>query len=304
MSEAASSVSSFQSMLDIMQREYPQFAALWQQSRGQFGERWEREISVNIDRVFGDAPSERWAEALDGYAEFCIDAMRAQVYFEKHGEYQKKSYEDVVRECYHSSDYMEKRYLPGQYLSHYIWPHHQRMLRRFLTDLLPRTLNGLSLFYEVGVGCGMYSQKILEAAPGVRGAGIDISDYALRFTQRVVRCHGLGDRYRIINQNILDKPVETPCDLIVSQEVLEHLTDPESFIRALHRATRPGGWGYITAAINAGHTDHIYLYRSPREVQDQIERSGWKVQDVQIEQAYPEKPENKRPTIAGYLVRK
>ncbi len=296
--------SSFQNLLEILQKEYPQFATLWNQSRRQFGEVWEREISRNISCVFGDALSEKWTEALDGYAQFCIDAMRAQIFFEKNGKYAQKDYDDVVKDCYHSSDYMEKRYLPGQYLSHYIWPHHQRMLRRFVHELLPKVAGDVSLFYEVGVGCGMYSQKTLETLPRAKGIGVDISDYSLRFTQRVVRSHGLGDRYEIRNQNILTEPLSQSCDFIISQEVLEHLSDPQTFVKALYHATRAGGWGYISAAINAGHTDHIYLYRSPREVQDQIESVGWKVHDIQIESNYPEKAETLRPTIAGYLVKK
>ena len=91
---------------------------------------------------------------------------------------------------------------------------------------------------------------------------------------------------------------------MISQEVLEHLEDPQSFVNGLYRSVRPEGWGYITAAINASHTDHIYHYRSPKEVQEQLEIAAWKVQDIQVEAQYLEKPEHLRPTIAGYLVKK
>ena len=241
---------------------------------------------------------------MEGYAEFCTEALRAQVFFEKHGHYKASNYQEVLKECYHSSDYMEKRYLPGQYLSHSIWPHHQRMLRHFTEVLLPKISGDVALFYEIGVGCGMYSQKTLQALPAVRGIGYDISDYALKFTYRVLQAHGLADRYEIRNQDIISNPIEQKADFIICQEVLEHLEDPQAFIHGLFAAARPGGWAYITAAINAAHTDHIYLYRSPDEVSAQITQAGWEILDTQIECNYPEKPVEFRPTIAGFLARK
>jgi 2-polyprenyl-3-methyl-5-hydroxy-6-metoxy-1,4-benzoquinol methylase len=161
----------------------------------------------------------------------------------------------------------------------------------------------IKLFYEVGVGCGMYSLKTLQAKPDSKGVGFDISQYALDFTKRVADVHGVGHRYRIQNQDIIASPPERLADFIISQEVLEHLEDPPAFIRALRNMVRPDGHGYITAAINAGHTDHIYLYRTADEVRRQIEDAGWTVLDEQVEFNYPNKPVELRPTVAGFLVR-
>ncbi|MFH0909111.1 MAG: class I SAM-dependent methyltransferase [bacterium] len=297
-------LSAFGKMKNVLAQKYASFATLWSKSREEFGPEWEREFSANISAVFGPEPSDRWDEAVNGYAEFCVEALRAHIYFEKHGEYQNKDYKQVLESCYRSSDYMERRYLPGQYLSHYVWPHHQRMLARFTKEWLPVLSPDLKLFYEVGVGCGMYSQRVTQLLPSIRGVGFDISDYALRFTQRVVEAHGAGDRYAVRNQDIISKPIAEKADLVICQEVLEHLEDPARFICGLFDAVRPGGWGYITAAVNAGHTDHIYLYRSSDEVRRQVEAAGWRIIQSQVEVNYPEKQENKRPTIAGYLARR
>ena len=296
--------SSFSQLSRVIHKNYPNYSALWDKSREQFGPDWENEISKNITCVFGGEPNERWNEAIDGYAEFCTEALRAQIFFEKTGRYQASNYQEVIKECYHSADYMERRYLPGQYLSHSIWPHHQRMLRHFTGTLLPRVASDVSFFYEVGVGCGMYSQKTLQCLQKTTGIGFDISDFALDFTMRIIQAHGLGHRYKIRNQNIIDDPIEQKCDFVISQEVLEHLEDPQAFIHGLFAAVRPGGWSYITAAINAAHTDHIYLYRSAEEVRSQIEKAGWDIKDVQVECNYPDKPVEKRPTIAGFLAQR
>jgi SAM-dependent methyltransferase len=304
MNTTLAGTSVFAQLLKIMERDYPNYSGLWKNSRQEFGPEWEREISLNIARVFGEAANEKWPEAVAGYAEFCTEALRSQIFFEKHGRYKASNYAEVAAACYHSPDYMNRRYLPGQYLSHYIWPHHQRMLRHFCHDLLPAIKSGTGTFHEVGVGCGMYSQKTLEHLPEATGTGFDISSYALEFTRMAVEAHGYGSRYRIENRDILAHPIPAPADFVINQEVLEHLEDPAGFIKGLHAMVRPGGHGYITAAINAAHTDHIYLYRSPDEVRAHLLEAGWKILDVQIEQNYPEKPEHLRPTVAGFFVRK
>ena len=187
----------FKKLYQIIEDKYPNYAPLWLKSLDQFGETWEEEISHNISCVFGGEYNKRWDEAVEGYAEFCTEALRAQAFFEKNKCYKASDYETVVKECYHSPEYMQIRYLPGQYLSHYIWPHHQKMLRHFVQNLIPKIKDDVSLFYEVGVGCGMYSQRSLYAIPKATGVGYDISSYSLEFTQRVLQAHGLGDRYKI-----------------------------------------------------------------------------------------------------------
>ena len=294
--------STFQQMYNVLNRSHPNYSGGWREALEMNGAPWEDEISDRISRLFGSSPSKEWSEAVDGYAEFCTDALRAQVFFEKFGRYPESDYASVVASYYEDEDYMNRRYLPGQYLSHYIWPHHYQMLSRYRDNLLESIRGDVEVFYEVGVGCGMYSLQTLLRLPDCSGIGFDISPFSTAFTSRVITAHGLGERYETRTQDAFVNGPEKLADLVVSQEVLEHLPDPALFITQLREMTREGGWGYITAAINAAHTDHIYLYRSPAEVSEQLLDGGWTIVDSQIEAAYPEKPEHLRPTIAGYLV--
>ena len=209
-----------------VQSIYPVLAGVWQKAHSRFGDDWLREFIENIEAIHGEIGGHedaRLDNALDGYAEFATDSMRNQSYFEKHRRYKNSSYAEAVRDCYQNEDYMTRCYLPGQYLSHYLWPQHFFMLRGYRTLILPRAEVGL--FYEVGVGCGMYSKVTLQADLGWRGVGFDISQYSLDFTENMLNRFNVGDRYQIKNHDI-SKTCEQKCDFLICQEVLEHLENP------------------------------------------------------------------------------
>ena len=44
----------FDQMLQIMKQRYPNFSNLWEQSRADFGPRWEDDIDQALAKVFGE----------------------------------------------------------------------------------------------------------------------------------------------------------------------------------------------------------------------------------------------------------
>lgn len=283
----------------LVKEKYPNYADAWEKARQEFGEPWELEFSDAIVRMFGESEAD-WKLAVDGYATFCTDALRSQIFFERNGRYKASSYADVAAACYHNPTFMFQAYLPGMFLSHYVWPHHHRMLQWFRSLMIGINVETYS---EVGTGCGMYSIDPLRIFPTCRGTGFDISPHALHFTERAVRAFGYGNRYAIKVQDIVVAP-PAPADLVICQEVLEHIEDPVAFCKALHKMTRPGGHAYITAAINAGHVDHIYLYRSVEHVLDHIRDAGFEIVASHGEFAYAGKPIELTPCLGGALARR
>ncbi len=287
-------------MYAIIKERYPNYSDTWESSRQEFGQEWVAEFDDAVVKLFGGNMAD-WNEAIDGYAEFCTDALRSQIFFERTGRYRASSYVDVAAACYHNPDFMLRCYLPGMYISHYVWPHHQRMLRYFRS--LIAGIGNVRTFSEVGTGCGMYSKEALALFKDAHGIGYDISEYSLSFTQRVADAYGFGARYSTVVQDIVVY-TPAPADLLICQEVLEHLEDPSAFVRYLYQMIDKGGYAYISAAVNAGHVDHIYLYRTPAEVEQQLTAAGFSIVDAKAEYAYGGKPQELTPCHAAFLCRR
>jgi len=285
-----------------MLKTYPVLASVFTQAPARFGLGWADEAVPNIEAMYGQVSeplSDRLINALDGYAEFANDSMRNQVFYERNGRYRASNYEEVLKECYFNEEHMTQRYLPGMWLTHYIWPQHYHMLKGFMGGLLPR-LSDCKIFFEVGVGCGMYSKVTLEALPNVRGVGFDISQFSLDYTGKVVDAFGLGARYKLENRDIRHG-YDVLADFLICQEVLEHLENPAEFCRWLYDMVRPGGFAYITAALNAAHSDHIYLFHTPAELEGMLRVAAFQPLHLQEECAAGFKPRNITPSLCGYF---
>ncbi len=243
------------------------------------------------------------AAAARGYSQFAMDAMRRQKAFEASGAYPDKCHAEAAAEVYLNHQHMTEEYLPGLLLSHYLWPHHYRQLQFFEQAFVaPMRLAGAAHVAEVGVGTGLYSRLLLQALPGARGAGFDISPASCSFAAQQMQRFGCQARYSLHVQDVIAQPMP-PVSWLVCVEVLEHLDDPLHFLRALRAALLPGGRAFITAALNAAHADHIYLYRQPDEVGQQLQAAGFVLEQSWSGAAYaPPRPGVPVPLAAAFVV--
>lgn len=268
-----------------------------------FGAPWVADFEAILSTLFGTPGALELA--AQGYASFAFDTLRRQKAFEASGEYPHKTYAQAAQEVYFNAEHMTREYLPGLLLSHYLWPHHYRQLSFFDTAFLaPMRLAGdPQRFAEVGVGTGVYSGRILRALQQARGIGYDISPSSCAYATTHVHAIGAAGRYEMREQDIVGQPVQ-PVAWLVCVEVLEHLEKPLEFLRALRAALAPGGRAFITAALNAAHADHIYLYRTAEEVWQQLLQAGFVLEQSFTAAAYaPPVPGLPVPLAAAFVVR-
>jgi SAM-dependent methyltransferase len=148
----------------------------------------------------------------------------------------------------------------------------------------------------------MYTLLTMSSLPDVCGIGYDISPHSVAFGGRVATAFGFADRFTFVEQDAFANPPKGKADYIVSQEVLEHLEDPLVFCKNLCGILKEDGYAYITAAITAAHSDHIYLFKSPAELKLMLEAAGFRsvmyVEESSIDTRVPEMT----PRICGHLL--
>jgi 2-polyprenyl-3-methyl-5-hydroxy-6-metoxy-1,4-benzoquinol methylase len=256
----------------------------------EFGSPWQKDFETMLECLYSHGDT--LENAVKGYVGFIIDSMRRQKRFEVERSYPAKTYAEAVAEVYLNDDYMERQYLPGLLLSHYLWTHHYQQIKYFKAFFIDNLrAYKVTDFAEIGVGTGIYSRMALEELPGAHGVGFDISPLSLKFAERHVASYGIGGRYEVLMQNILTAPPERKFQSVICVEVLEHLEDPVALLKGLKAMAAPGAKLFVTAALNAAHADHIYLYREPADVLSQVDEAGLLVENLFLANAYaPDKP--------------
>lgn len=267
-----------------------------------FGESWAAEFEQVISSLFPNP--ETLIAAVKGYANFAMQSMRLQAKFERELKYKAKTHEQAASEVYFNEQHMMQEYLPGLLISHFLWPHHYRQLQFFETAFIQSMrVEGATSFMEVGVGTGLYSSLLLRKLPEVTGIGLDISPSSKKFTEAQMKAFNLTDRYHVELRDVTTAPMEHKASWLVCVEVLEHLDDPVSFLRGLRRNMEPGARAFITAALNAAHADHIYLYRNSNEVLEQLIEVGFALEQSFVGSAYkPTSPGVPVPEAAAFIV--
>lgn len=273
-----------------------------ERAAGLFGAPWADRFERVIGALF-PAP-QAVAAAVKGYARFALQSMRLQAAFERDRVYPAKTHDEASQEVYFNQRHMQEEYLPGLLLSHFLWPHHYRQLQFFDSAFVQAMrVAGATSFIEVGVGTGLYSCLLLGQLPDISGIGLDISPWSQQFTEAQVRALGMDARYRVELRDVTAEPMTPRADWLVCVEVLEHLDDPVAFLRGLRRNMAPGARAFVTAAVNAAHADHIYLYRNGDEVLAHLLEAGFALEQSFIGSAYkPSAPGVPVPEAAAFIV--
>ncbi len=267
----------------------------------EFGDDLIKEFDVHLEKLFG-TDEDRYIDAANGYRNFAIDAMRLQNKFNKKLRYEDVSYEDACEKVYLNEDYMMKLYLPGIFVSHFLWRHHYKQFLYYKEKFIPLFEKFEDKrFYDVGTGTGFYSVQIFRHVENAVGHGIDISPHSRQFTRDNVAAWGFDGSFTSMNVNIIGAELE-PLNFVQSVEVLEHLSDPQIYLNSLRNLLAKGGYGFVTAALTAPNADHIYLYWTPEEVIEQLNKAGFKVIDYIEEYAYKPQEGEHVPKLAAFII--
>ena len=98
---------------------------------------------------------------------------------------------------------------------------------------------------DIGCGGGILSDAM--ARKGAKVTGIDLSVKALRVAELHALEAGTRDvEYREISAEALALQEPATFDVVTCMEMLEHVPDPSSIVRACSALVRPGGWVFFS----------------------------------------------------------
>ena len=97
---------------------------------------------------------------------------------------------------------------------------------------------------DVGCGGGILSESMAEKGANV--TGIDLGEKPLKIAKLHLLESGNKVDYRHVSAEDLAKEQPHHFDVVTCMEMLEHVPDPESIVRACAELTKPGGWTFFS----------------------------------------------------------
>ncbi|QJR15554.1 bifunctional 2-polyprenyl-6-hydroxyphenol methylase/3-demethylubiquinol 3-O-methyltransferase UbiG [Usitatibacter palustris] len=108
---------------------------------------------------------------------------------------------------------------------------------------------------DVGCGGGILSEAM--AVRGARVTGIDLAEKPLKVAMLHRLETGVEVDYRLVPAEQIADEMPAAFDVVTCMEMLEHVPDPASIVRACARAVKPGGWVFF-ATINRNPKSFLF----------------------------------------------
>lgn len=111
-------------------------------------------------------------------------------------------------------------------------------------------INGLAALQgrdvlDVGCGGGILADSMARKGAGV--TGIDLATKSLRVAQlHALEAQTPNIRYEEVAVEVLAERQPASFDVVTCMEMLEHVPDPESVVRACAELVKPGGWVFFS----------------------------------------------------------
>jgi 2-polyprenyl-3-methyl-5-hydroxy-6-metoxy-1,4-benzoquinol methylase len=212
------------------------------------------------------------------YRWICEAMLEEELYFRRNNTYRLKTFAEAIKQVYSRPEVM-KPYMRGLLMTQVWWSNHTSAMVYYVKQFLAGNKEGYR-HLEVGPGHGLL---LFDAVGDTRCASVtawDVSQTSIDETRLALRRLGAS---RSVDLELRDLfrpgPSDQLFDSVVFSEVLEHLDRPAEALAALRRVMQPGGRIFIDMPINSPAPDHIFLLRSPEDVQAFVASAGFKIVD-------------------------
>ena len=247
---------------------------------------WAELATEHVLRITGN-DDRRIDECVEAFVVTSLDFLRLQARFVKTGHYAHAAASDSA-DLYSDAARMTE-YLDGLALTYAMWPNHARMLQFYVTEFVPLVGDGGRVL-EIGPGHGLLASVLLATRPDLRYVGLDISPRSISYSAAAFAAAGIeSDRYDLIVADASDAAdTDTDADAAgdpspqfdagICCEVLEHVDDPGSLLRALGARIEPGAPAFISTVANMEAEDHVYLFHDEEDIRSLVRSNGFAVE--------------------------
>lgn len=230
-----------------------------------------------IQRLAVDMPG-GLQQLCSDYRFLCEEiVLPEELHFRRFGGYRITSFEEANAECYQKPEFMN-RYMNGLLVSYVLWNNHAHAVASFVNAYLKMLPAGTD-HLEIGPGHGILLYLAAEAPAIETLTGWDISPTSIQNTRHALETLGAKKTARLELQDLFaSKPDgDVRFGSIVMSEILEHLEDPVTALRAASRWLRPGGYIWVNVPANSPAPDHIFLFQSPEHAAEIVEAAGLEI---------------------------
>jgi len=241
-----------------------------------------------VDRHFDE--SLRWAvhsfgediltKIADSYAGYTMEVNRAQLDYERVGRYQVSSFAEANELVYQQSDYM-KYYYWGVFAILFCWPHYVELMDFYLNRFVKRLPKGRLI--EIAPGHGAWGVLAVNSNEQITLEGWDISPTSIEMAPLMAAGANVQDRcvYKIADATKLSHD-QGQFDAAVCSFMLEHLEQPGLFLADFSPALKSGALAYVSLALTAAQTDHIYEFKQESEAILMAEEAGFELLECKV----------------------
>jgi len=114
-------------------------------------------------------------------------------------------------------------------------------------DFIERELASDRSLRIIDIGCGTGRHSIELTKRGYSVTGIDLSTKALRVAQlHALEANTPNVSYREISAEAMALERPASFDVVTCMEMLEHVPDPASVVKACSELVKPGGWAFFS----------------------------------------------------------
>lgn len=197
-----------------------------------------------------------------------------QAEFEKTGRYLAASSKDV-------QPIDGEQYKLALLLS-FVCTSHRFDILRSLVSFLRAHCRAPRELLSVGYGTGYELKLAFDEAPGWRIVAFDNSPDSYEYASELLRF--FGHPIDCLRQDVFSFECREGraahrerFGKVILCELLEHLDDPKTALRAMRNVLHRDGLLFCTMAVNIAQEDHVYLYRSAEQARTEVSECGFEI---------------------------